>query len=101
MKVYRLSPAAEADLDDIWIYTATTWSTEQAEIYISHLFDTFVLLGNNQGLGHPVDSVLSGYRHLRCDHHLIFYVSADDGQIEIVRILHEKVDIHRHLDDQP
>ncbi len=100
MKVYRLTPAAEADLDDIWVYTANTWSTEQAGIYVSRLFDTFVLLGTNQDLGQRVDTIMPGYRRFRCGHHLIFYVSVDDGQIEVVRILHEKVDIHRHLDEQ-
>jgi len=75
-------------------------STEQAEAYISNLFDMFVLLGTNQGLGQRVDAVIPGYRRLRCDHHLIFYVSAVDGHVEIVRILHEKVDTLRHLDEQ-
>lgn len=100
MKVYRLSPAAEADLDDIWIYTATEWSTRQADIYVSSLFDTLVLLGNNQGLGRSVYTVKAGYRRLRCDHHLILYTAQPGEPVEIVRILHEKVDIRRHLDDQ-
>ncbi len=100
MKVYRLRPTAEADLDDIWLYTANTWSTEQAETYVSRLFDMFVLLGTNQGLGQQVDTIMPGYRRFLCDHHLIFYVCADDGQVEIVRILHEEVDIRCHLDEQ-
>jgi toxin ParE1/3/4 len=99
MKVYRLSPAAEADLEDIWTYTATTWSTKQADDYVSRLFDTFVLLGRNHSLGRRVNSIMTGYRRFRRDHHLIFYVSADDGQIEIIRILHEKVDVRLHFDE--
>jgi toxin ParE1/3/4 len=100
MKVYRLSPAAEADLDDIWNYTTITWSQEQAERYVSRLFDTFIKLGENPGLGRNADWVMPGYRRFRCDHHLIFYVNTNKGQADIVRILHEKVDVRRHLDDK-
>jgi plasmid stabilization system protein ParE len=30
---YYLSPLAEADLEDIWLYTFQTWSSEQADHY--------------------------------------------------------------------
>ena len=30
-KPYRLSPLAEADLEDIWLYTFRNWSMEQAD----------------------------------------------------------------------
>jgi toxin ParE1/3/4 len=55
MKGYRLSPSAEADLDDIWVYTATTWSDDQAHTYIAKLFDAFVALGDNPQLGQSAD----------------------------------------------
>ena len=29
-KPYRLSPLAEADLEEIWLYTLRHWSVEQA-----------------------------------------------------------------------
>lgn len=31
------SPLAEADLEDIWLYTAQRWSTEQAVTYTTEL----------------------------------------------------------------
>lgn len=31
---YRLTPKAEADLEDIWFYTAESWSPAQADRYI-------------------------------------------------------------------
>lgn len=30
MASYRLSPAAEQDLEEIWIYTAHKWSAQQS-----------------------------------------------------------------------
>jgi len=38
---YRLSPKALIDLDDIWRYTAETWSLDQADRYIDALVSTF------------------------------------------------------------
>jgi plasmid stabilization system protein ParE len=33
MAEYRLSPAAERDLESIWTYTREEWGVEQAERY--------------------------------------------------------------------
>lgn len=101
MMTYRLSPAAEADLDDIWIYTVRKWSADQGDSYISSLFDAFAKLGQNPGMGRRVDTLMAGYRQFRCGHHLIFYVEAHEGKIEVIRVLHEKVDALRHLGSSP
>lgn len=31
MKAFALSPAAEADIEQIWDYTALTWGVDQAD----------------------------------------------------------------------
>jgi toxin ParE1/3/4 len=40
-KPYRLSPLAEADLEEIWFYTLKHWSLEQADIYHHSLVAAF------------------------------------------------------------
>lgn len=97
MTGYRLSPAAEADLDEIWRYTATTWSTEKAQDYNDTLFDAFVLIAENPALGQRVDKVEAGYRRFHRSHHVIFYVQTADNTVDVIRILHEKSDALRHL----
>nr|WP_229264226.1 type II toxin-antitoxin system RelE/ParE family toxin [Duganella sp. 1411] len=37
---YRLTPAAERDLESIWIYTSQRWSIDQADRYIDMLTAT-------------------------------------------------------------
>ena len=32
-RIYRLSPLAEQDLEDIWLYTLREWSADQADRY--------------------------------------------------------------------
>lgn len=39
--IYRLTPAAQNDLEDIWLYTAQQWSMAQADRYTDILEDTF------------------------------------------------------------
>lgn len=38
---YRLTPAAQNDLEDIWLYSAQQWSPQQADGYTDILQDTF------------------------------------------------------------
>lgn len=38
---YRLTPAAQGDLEDIWLYTLEQWSLQQADRYTDILEDTF------------------------------------------------------------
>ena len=47
--------------------------------------------------GQKMDHVRSQYRRRRAGVHLMFYVVVSDGSVEIIRILHEKTDVIRHL----
>jgi toxin ParE1/3/4 len=44
MAEFRLSPAAERDLEGIWKYTREAWGLKQAERYIDLLTTTFQAL---------------------------------------------------------
>jgi toxin ParE1/3/4 len=44
MAEYRLSPAAERDLEGIWKYTRRKWGLEQAERYTDFLASAFQVL---------------------------------------------------------
>lgn len=41
LTTFRLTPAAQNDLEDIWLYTAQQWSFQQADRYTDILEDTF------------------------------------------------------------
>ncbi|WP_323770657.1 type II toxin-antitoxin system RelE/ParE family toxin [Antarctobacter sp.] len=41
---YRLTPAAQADLDAIWDHTVAAWSMDQAEAFLRGLEDVLRLL---------------------------------------------------------
>lgn len=50
----------------------------------------------NPQLGKVRDDLHSGLRVYPAGKHLIFYLEMDDG-IDVVRVLHERMDIRRHL----
>lgn len=53
-------------------------------------------VGDNPRLGRDCSYVRDGLRSFGVSSHIIFYFEVDGG-IEIVRILHERMDPSRHL----
>ena len=98
MSQYRLSPAAQADLEDIWDYTADQWDIEQAETYIRELQRTIERAAANPRIGRTCDDIRIGYRKLPAGSHILFFRVADDDIIDVIRILHQRMDIESHLD---
>lgn len=96
MTRFILSPLARADLGDIWDYTANRWDDDQAEAYLRVIQAAIDAVAANPGLGRPCDEVRPGYRRHRAGSHLILYRKTS-GAIDIVRVLHEKMDIGSQL----
>lgn len=92
---YRLYPLALADLEDIWSCTVSRWSLEQAESYHAAIVAAFEGLSIGSKQGRPSD-VREGYFKYAVGSHLVFYRRSEAG-IDIVRILHQRMDVARHL----
>ena len=92
-----LSPKAKADLSDIWDYTYTEWGVDQAEKYVRELWA--VMQDQTKDLTKSVDigDVRKGYRKVRSGSHVIFFRAPKAGVVDVVRILHQKMDFDRHL----
>ena len=96
MSQIRLSPKARGDLDAIWDYTAQRWDVDQAEDYLRLLGRSMNLLAASPELGGRIDDVRKGYRRFPSASHVIFY-RIKPGHIEVIRILHSRMDADRHL----
>lgn len=92
---YLLSPMAEADLEEIWVYTAQEWSREQAEIYTNDIIDAFEDIVEGKKAGRPA-LVREGYLKTLIGRHAIYYQIRGEV-IAIIRILHQSMDVERHL----
>ncbi len=92
---FRISPLAQSDLEDIWSFTVEKWSWEQAGKYHADLLRTFAQLAGGDVKGREVD-VRRGYRKYPVGSHFVFYRARSYG-IEIIRVLHRRMDVNRHL----
>lgn len=92
---YRLSPHAEADLEEIWLYTFNRWSLEQADSYQATLVKAFEGLVSGVKVGRPAE-IRRGYFKYPVGSHMVFYRSSDEF-IDIIRVLHQRMDVNQHF----
>jgi toxin ParE1/3/4 len=93
---YVISKKAVSDLEEIWAYTVEKWSIDQADRYYSLIFDEINFICRNVDAGKSMNHVRKGYRASKVKSHLIFYRVVNDV-VEIIRILHERMDIDNRL----
>lgn len=96
MRQVVLSPKAKSDLSDIWDYTLAEWAIEQAEKYIRDLWAAMQAQALDSSTSTDIGDVRKGYRKFRSASHVIFF-KLTDGGIDVVRILHQRMDFERHL----
>lgn len=93
---YRLTPAAESDLREIWRYTVESWGQQQAETYLMQLADAFSVLADNPLLGRERPEIANWYRSFPSGKHVVFYIIASRG-IDIIGVLHSSMDVKGRL----
>lgn len=95
-----MSNEAQNDLEDIWLYTLETWSTEQADRYYNLLLNEMEYVTEHPNSGKDYSHVRKGYRRSNIKAHFILYkINEKENQIEIIRILHRKMDIEHQLNN--
>ncbi|MBP2157626.1 MULTISPECIES: type II toxin-antitoxin system RelE/ParE family toxin [Asticcacaulis] len=92
---YRLSRRAEADLIGIAHYSSETFGIERARVYRDGLIDMFDRLAANPELGAAFPLRPGVRKHIYQSHAIFYRVSAD--RVSILRILHQGMDVLRHL----
>ena len=98
MTRYILSPLARVDLNKIWDFSADRWDENQAEAYLRIIQAAIEVAAENPLLSPAIDDVRPGYRRHRAGAHLILFRQIA-GAIDVVRVLHEKMDVASHLPD--
>jgi toxin ParE1/3/4 len=94
--LYTISKNAVSDLEEIWLYTVEKWSVDQADRYYNLIFDEIHYICKNTNAGKPMEHARKGYRASKVKSHLIFY-RIRNNTIEVIRILHEQMDIENRL----
>jgi len=96
MRRLVVAAAARQDLRDIARFTEETWGLAQSRRYMSAIRERFIRIRDRPAIGAPRDDVRAGYRSLPSGRHVIFYRLTDEA-VEIVRVLHDSMDVHRHV----
>ena len=95
MQIKR-TDAADEDLIDIYLYGSQNFGQSKAESYYAEINQTFLFLADNP-LASPerfeFEPAVRIHAHGK---HLIIYTIEDDF-ILIVRVLHHRMDVSRHL----
>ena len=95
---YKVSAKAAEDLEGIWLYTKKQWSLEQADRYLALIFDEIRNLTHDQGAGRDRGHIRVGYRCSTVKAHVVYYrVNEADGQLEVIRVLHQRMDSEGQL----
>ena len=100
MTKYRLTRKAVEDLADIWNFTYDEWSERQADDYYNMLIASCEKVAVNPKLfGKRYDEIFDDLRGFKAGKHLLFYRILDDGVVEIIRILHERMDLRSRMNE--
>ncbi|MFC7049288.1 type II toxin-antitoxin system RelE/ParE family toxin [Emcibacter nanhaiensis] len=94
---FRLTRKARDDLLSIGRHTARKWGRQQRNFYLKQLDAAFHRLAENPALAPCCDDIRPGYRKYLVGRHVIFFRPLDSNDIEIVRLLHVRMDVDRHL----
>ncbi|PIE37834.1 MAG: plasmid stabilization protein ParE [Gammaproteobacteria bacterium] len=97
MGTFTLSKKANADLKSIAAYTQRKWGKEKRRVYLRQFDDSFHILAASPNLGVRCDFIKPGYRKFPVTSHLVFYKTISSAQIEIIRIVHKRMDAKSQL----
>jgi toxin ParE1/3/4 len=105
----RLGAAAEVDFANILKWTTENFGARQSRVYRDTLVRTIGELadGPNIAGSKARNEIMAGLRTIhvgrrgRRGSHFLMYRAAPNSTIEIVRILHDRMDLRRHVPSAP
>jgi len=98
MSDFKLTHAAVNDLSNIWNYTFDTWSEKQADRYYSELLLECKRIAEDQLLGRNYEEITKSLFGRKTKKHIIFYRVISSDVVEVTRILHQRMDLKKHLE---
>ena len=97
MAKFELTKKAVEDLGDIWNYTYENWSEHQADIYYQLLIESCNEIASNPSIGKNYRGILDSLRGFKVGRHIVFFREMEDQKVQIIRILHEQMDLKSRI----
>lgn len=101
MSKVLIQEAASWRLDEIYRYTRERWGADQADRYITGLFQAFDGIETHRTSSRPIPAEfgIEGY-FFRYERHIVYWRRLSNGDIGIATLLHERMhQIDRFRDD--
>lgn len=99
MGSYKLTHKAVEDLNAIWHYTYDDWSEDQADRYYTQLLKGCQYAADFPSSGKAYPKIMTGLRGYKVERHILFYRQVQADEIEVIRILHEMMDLPNRIQD--
>ena len=94
----KLSSKARSDFVDILRYTGETWGQQQLATYRDKIDSALQAISRNPQLGHHRDDLPATHlAHMVGSHLIVYRVLDGDTSIGVVRILHQRMSLGRHV----
>lgn len=95
---HKVHPRALASIKAIWRHTARQWGEEQADAYVRGLYEEINAIAEKRALWRQVpDEHAPGVYCIRHAHHFVFFRELSGGQLGVIAVLHERMDIPNRL----
>lgn len=97
------SRRASRDIVEIVRFTKERWGVGQAAIYAALIEQALVAIAEDPARGRPRDDLLPGLlavpirRPGQPARHVVFYRVTAAGTAEVIRVLHDAMDVKQHL----
>ena len=93
MPAFKVTRKAQADLIAIGRFTLKEWGTLQRNNYLLQLDHCFSQLSQHPPIGSACHFIAAAYRKFPQGSPPIFYKRGPKGIVEIIRVLHESMDV--------
>jgi toxin ParE1/3/4 len=97
MAKFELTKKAVEDLADIWNYTYENWSERQADKYYQLIIESFQEIAGNPTIGKNYSGIAERLRGFKVGRHIVFFRELEGHKAEIIRILHEQMDLKNKI----
>ncbi len=97
----RVQEGASFRIDEIYQYTRDRWGPDQADTYITGLFEAFDKIVTHEVMSRPVPAEfgIEGF-FFRYEKHFVYWKKLVNGDIGVVTILHDRMhQIERFRED--
>lgn len=97
MAKYILTNKAVEDISKIWDYTYEVWSETQADHYYELLIKACEEIAQRPDIGKNYPAISKEIYGFSVGKHIFFYRILKQDMIEVIRILHERMDLRNRI----